>query len=223
MSTSTGDSPENVRRNRALFLDALEVPSESVTGTRLYHGNTVTVFQRDAPLPATYDRGADLAHGDAVLSDLPGRHVTVTFADCVPLLFADRRLGVIGAAHAGWRGTALGIAAVTVRTMRDAFGSQPEDIVAGIGPSIGPCCFEVGDEVPSTFAAQGWPAVQGRAGNKTHLDLWATNRRQLIESGLRRQNVEVAGICTSCSTAHFYSHRAEAGRTGRFALCIGIS
>lgn len=223
LSTSTGDDPENVRRNRALFLRALNVPSASVTAARLYHRNEVTVFRGGRPWPETYDERAGAVHGDAAVSEIPGQYFTMTFADCVPLLFADKRRGVVGAAHAGWRGTALGIAALTVRAMQDAFGSVARDIVVGVGPSIGPCCFRVGDEVPRAFEAQGWPAVLAADAGHPTIDLWATNRRQLVESGVRHENIEEAGICTSCSIDRFYSHRAEDGRTGRFALCIGLS
>lgn len=223
MSTSTGDTLENVRRNRDLFLNALNVPPDSVTPARLYHGDTVTTFRASDPLPETYDKAAGVMHSDAVASEIRGQYFTMTFADCVPLLFADERRGVIGAAHAGWRGTALGIAARTVRAMRDEFGCHPHDIVAAIGPSIGPCCFEVSHEVPALFESQGWPATLSESAGGLTIDLWATNRCQLVESGVRRENIEVAGVCSSCSVDRFYSHRAEAGRTGRFALCIGLA
>lgn len=223
MSTSTGDSFENVRRNRALFLSALNVSSTSVTSARLSHGNNVTAFRAGHPLLETRDKEAGIVHSDAVVSEIPGQYFTMTFADCVPLMFSDERRGVIAAAHAGWRGTALGIAAMTVRLMQNGFGCRAEDIIAAIGPSIGPCCFAVGDEVPKSFEAQGWPAALAQTDGGPKIDLWATNRRQLQESGVRRENIEVAGICTSCSVDRFYSHRAEAGRTGRFALCIGLA
>lgn len=222
MSTSTGDSIEHVRENRDRFLAALEVTPAAVSMSRLYHGNAVTVLRRGHPVPAGYDATGQVVHSDALVSNLPGRHFTMTFADCVPLLFADVRRGVVAAAHAGWRGTALGIAAMTVRAMREMFDSRAEDIVAAIGPSIGPCCFEVGDDVPATFERQGWPAVRVDAPGKPRLDLWATNRRQMLQSGVLPDHVEIAGICTSCSTQLFYSHRAESGNTGRFALCIGL-
>lgn len=195
----------------------------SVTTARLYHGNDVSVFRAAGQLPRTYDAHAGVVHSDAVVSDVPGRHFTMTFADCVPLLFADKRREVVGAAHAGWRGTALGIAAATVQAMQDAFGCCARDLTVAIGPSIGPCCFRVGDEVARKFEAQGWPASLATSSGHRTIDLWATNRRQLIESGVPRANIDVAGICTSCSIDRFYSHRAENGRTGRFALCIGLS
>ncbi len=199
------------------------MPLASVTSTRLYHQNEVAVFRAGETLPKAYDVQGGGVHADAVVSDMPGRHFTMTFADCVPLLFADKRRGVVGAAHAGWRGTALGIAETTVRAMKDAFGCRARDITVAIGPSIGPCCFEVGDEVPRAFATQGWPAMVARGTRRLTVDLWSTNRHQLVESGVLSENIEVAGICTSCSVDRFYSHRAERGRTGRFALCIGLS
>ncbi len=170
-------------------------------------------------MPDTYDAGTRAFHSDAVVSDLRDSYFTMTFADCVPVLLSDRRLGVVGAVHAGWRGSALGIAGHTVHMMIEHFGSRPEDIVAGIGPSIGPCCYEVDRDVAEAFG----PDVTAGEGARRKLDLWLTNRNQLLDAGIAEHSIQTAGICTSCHVCDFYSHRAEGGRTGRFALCIGLS
>lgn len=158
---------------------------------------------------------------DAVVSDVPGMHFLVTCADCVPLLFHDPVQNVLGAAHAGWRGTAARIGPETVRAMVDIFGSQPSDIRVGVGPSVGPCCYSVGREVLGSFARHGAHCrVEEREGS-TFLDLWSSNEIQLRECGV--QQVEHAHVCTSCNTDMYFSHRAEAGLTGRFALVAGLA
>jgi YfiH family protein len=126
------------------------------------------------------------------------------------LLWNDRQ---VAAAHAGWKGTALGIAAKTV----EAMGSPPESIHAVIGPSIGRCCYEVGDEVAEAIGH----AEAGPRG-RPHVDLWVANRAQLIAAGLRPENVDVTGVCTACNVERYFSHRAEQGKAGRFAGAIGI-
>jgi YfiH family protein len=150
-------------------------------------------------------------------------HFLLTFADCVPLLFADTTRGVIGAAHAGWRGTALGIGVEVVRAMREEFGCDPRDIIAGIGPSIGPWCYVVGPGVAETFARSGREAVLESRHGETVLDLWSTNEYQLQETGIPADAIENPRICTCCHTETYFSHRGEGGRTGRFSLSVGRS
>jgi YfiH family protein len=176
---------------------------------------------RRAPVRRGSTRTELAFFADAVVSDAPGMHFLLTFADCVPLLFLDRKRSAIGAAHAGWRGTALGIAGRVVRVMNDCFGTRPQDLLVGIGPSIGPCCYRVGDDVVDTFRAALIPFALLQE-NGTSLDLWRTNEMQLEAAGVAAGAIENHRICTSCHVRDFYSHRAERGRTGRFAACIGI-
>jgi YfiH family protein len=145
------------------------------------------------------------------------------FADCVPILLCDPLQRVIGLAHAGWRGTMAGMAGAAVQTMVHDLGCQPGDILAGIGPSIGSCCYEVGKDVAeATFGAFPDSAglIEATANGRWHLDLWAANRRQLLDAGVRR--IEVSGICTACRTDEWFSHRAERGRTGRLGALISL-
>jgi len=159
---------------------------------------------------------------DAVISNVPGTNFMITAADCVPLAFADRSRNAIGAAHAGWRGTALSIASEVVHAMLRAFQSEPQDLIVGIGPSVGPCCYAVDEGVVRSFAENGHNPVIEKRGGKTYLDLWTTNALQLASAGVSAESIEICRICTSCNVQHYFSHRAEAGRTGRFALCIGL-
>jgi polyphenol oxidase len=198
----------------------------------LHHGNTVAVFRRDqpdtwpvrtVPVRAGSNRTMRVFSADGVVSDAPGLYFFMTFADCVPLVFVDPTRGVIGAAHAGWRGTALGIGPAVVRAMNAAFGSNPSDIVTGIGPSIGPCCYPVQSSVRDAFASNGLEPVAAADGDGvTRLDLWASNSQQLQDCGVPLGSIEHSDICTSCNLDTYFSHRAEGGRTGRFGLGMGI-
>jgi YfiH family protein len=225
---STPDKRENVAANRAAFYAAAGVDPSTIMVARLTHGNEVSVFRRDRPddfpverLPVRDDADdTDLFFStDAVVSDVPGLNFLLTFADCVPLLFHDPVRDVVGVAHAGWRGTAASIGPRVVTTMASTFGSSPSDIRAAIGPSIGACCYPVGAHVVERFHALGSDPVLRPDG--VHLDLWATNERQLRSAGV--EHVEVASVCTSCNRSDFFSHRGEQGRTGRFALCAGLA
>jgi YfiH family protein len=141
----------------------------------------------------------------------------------VPVLFYDPVQSVIGIAHAGWRGTLQGAQVSVVETMRDAFGSRPEDIQAGIGPSIGPERYQVGEEVVEQVEAV-FGSTEGlitRADDgSAYFNLWEANRRQLEGAGLR--HIEIAAICTAQHTDEFFSHRAENGKTGRFGAVIAL-
>jgi YfiH family protein len=147
----------------------------------------------------------------------------VLVADCVPILLYDPDTRAIAAIHAGWKGTLASIAEQTVRTMKMHFGSNPSDIIAGIGPSIGPCCFHVGPEVVSQARKEfGSTAacIVSTSARGGYLDLWQANQDQLLHAGLRKAHIEVAGICTAHHQNTFFSHRGEMGRTGRFAAGI---
>ncbi|HEY0756403.1 MAG TPA: peptidoglycan editing factor PgeF [Ktedonobacteraceae bacterium] len=180
--------------------------------------------------------------GDALITRRRGVALAMSTADCVPLLFYDPVSEAIGVAHAGWRGSARGIAAATVAAMHEAFGSRPADIHVGIGPSIGPCCYEVSEEVRELFLSQReftdiptearyreliassavFETLQLSTGKSLRLDLWETNRQQLLLAGLTPAHIELPAICTSCEKERFFSHRAEGGRTGRFPAILAL-
>jgi hypothetical protein len=131
----------------------------------------------------------------------------------------------VGLAHAGWQGTLKGVAAKAAQAMCAAYGCQADELYAGLGPAIGPCCFEVGPEVLEAVRAASWGRDElisrSQADGKAHLDLWRANALQLREVGV--QHIEVAGLCTCCHRHEFFSHRGEHGHTGRFAAVIGLS
>jgi YfiH family protein len=179
---------------------------------------------------------------DALITRKRGVALTMSTADCVPLLFYDPVIEAIGVAHAGWRGTARGIAAATITAMCEQFGARPADIHVGIGPSIGPCCYEVSEEVRQIFLGQqnfeemptearfrelvatsaSFEVIHLPGKVSLRLDLWETNRRQLLLAGVAPEHIELPDICTGCATERFFSHRAEHGRTGRFPAILAL-
>lgn len=145
----------------------------------------------------------------------------VLSADCVPVLFYDPKRHVIAAAHAGWRGTAANIAGEVIKVMQQRWGCVPRDILAAIGPSIGPCCFEVDKEVAAVFISSFPDMVHaGVCEGKYQVDLWGVNRKELLDAGLSDVNIEVAGICTVCGGESFFSYRREGKVAGRFGAGI---
>jgi YfiH family protein len=165
---------------------------------------------------------------DGLLTADPEIALAVQVADCVPLLIADARTGAVAATHAGWRGAAANIAGATVRQLVDRWSVNPSDLVAAIGPSIGPCCYQVGPEVKTAFfdqasqpelrnqAATWFQPDEGTGGSdRLKLDMWKVNRDQLLAAGLSPDRVHVAGLCTARHVGHLYSYRVEGAATGR--------
>ena len=153
---------------------------------------------------------------DAVITDKKRVALGISTADCLPILMIDRSKKVIAAIHAGWRGMWRGVVQKTARTMIEAFESSPEDILAGIGPAIGPCCYEVGGDVVSLFQNSSdnfQEFIQEREG-KTYLDLSRAAQLELTEVGIPPENIEAIPLCTSCRKDLFYSYRRD-GKTGR--------
>ena len=149
--------------------------------------------------------------GDALLAAQPGTLVSVRTADCFPVLMADTRTRAVAAVHAGWRGTAAQIVIHALQRMRDGFGTDPKDVFAVIGPGIGACCYQVGEDVALQFGRK-------QAG---HLDLATVNRRQLLEAGLPGEQIDVVGSCTYCDAETFHSFRRDRERAGRMVSYIG--
>ena len=218
---TVGDDDAAVEHNHRLIADALGVARSDVVSPHQVHGTAVAVVTER-------DRGRVIPQTDALVTRSPNVPLMLRFADCAPLFFYDPVQRAVGLAHAGWRGTVAGVGRATVEAMVGSFGSRPGDLLAGIGPAIGVCCYEVGEDVAQeaceAFPSTGQPEDRGplasEPNGRWHLDLWAANRRQLEESGVRQ--IEVAGTCTSCHTEEWFSHRAEKGRTGRWGAAIGL-
>lgn len=162
---------------------------------------------------------------DATVSNRPGQVLTVQAADCVPILLADATTGAVAAVHSGWRGVAANVTSATVRALEREFGTRPSEIVAAVGPSIGACCYEVGEELRTRFSEAGigeseirrWFSLKN---GRWRLDLWQAVADQLAACGIRRDNIHVAGVCTASNLAWFPSYRAEGPGTGRLVAAI---
>jgi YfiH family protein len=163
---------------------------------------------------------------DAAVGDDRSTALVVQVADCAPILLADTRHGAVGAIHAGWRSTMQQIVVRTVESMVEQFGTDPADLIAAIGPSLGQCCGEMGEEVLDAFRAAGhdprdierW--FSRSVGARPHFNLWNANRDQLIAAGMRGDAVHVAGLCTRTHQDVFHSYRAAGSAAGRMAAVI---
>jgi hypothetical protein len=156
---------------------------------------------------------------DAAVADQPGLLLGIETADCLPVLIADPRRRAVAAAHAGWRGTAAGVARAAVIALRDG-GSEPADLVAALGPAIGPCCYEVGEELRVEFAPEFFrPGPRG----KPHLDVRAANRAQLEAAGLRPERIHGVDECTYCRPDRYHSYRREGKGAGRMISYVGFA
>ncbi len=215
MGHAVGDSMENVAANfkRACAVLALN-PAETAS-CHLIHGNDVIVATRDH-LPTLQSKA------DALITREPGLMLTMRFADCTPLLFYDPTQKAVGLGHAGWRGTMQNVVGSVVSALEQHFGSCPADLRLVIGPSIGPCCYQVGDDV-YRLAERAFINAQQFFVHDDHqmrFDMWQANAHQARQAGVGQ--VVVSELCTACNTDMFFSHRAEKGRTGRFGAFIGL-
>lgn len=241
------DDRDGVIHNRRLLAETVTGnPATPLVTLRQIH-SSVTI-SRDPILDAAGVPGQrPPSRGDGLMTRQPGLLLGIQTADCIPVLVADRRLKAVAAFHAGWRGTVRRIVENGIGRMRLEFGSQPEDLVAAIGPGIGPCCYAVGEEVQSEFESQftygselfrevassdpvrsRYPLMflnqraPGHGSQGLHLDLIEANRRQLLAAGLGADAIEVVGACTNCHPEMFFSYRASKGRCGRMMSVIGI-
>jgi YfiH family protein len=211
-SFRVGDREEDVRRNLALVGEAFAIPQERLVLMDQVHGDRIRIVDSDEPPPAC------IPACDGLITARPGVALAVRTADCVPLFFVDRVRRVIGTAHAGWRGTALGMAAKMVDAFVEGFASRPEDILVAVGPAVGPCCYQVDAPVHAALTARA--GADGflrpcREEGRWMLDLALANRLQIGGRGVPEANILSADLCTACRQELFFSHRASGGCTGR--------
>ena len=224
LSFNVGDEPQNVLKNRKLLSLTLGFSVNSfVTSEQIHSGNVTVVRNKKYNLGAT-DYESAVKGTDAMVTKTTGICLMVLQADCVPILFYDPNKKVIGIAHAGWKGTVCQIARNTVNAMTEKYNSKPEDIIASIGPAIGPCCYEVKLNVVRKVekSLDGGKEIIIVRDSKYYLDLWKANKIQLLNSGIAKENVEIAKICTKCNQNIFFSSRANKNATGRFGAGIMI-
>lgn len=233
LALHVGDDPLRVVENRIAVADALGVPFEAWTCGEQVHDCRVTAVTREGRGRGRLSREDAYPDTDGLITDVPGVWLVSFYADCVPLYFVDPVRRAVGLAHAGWKGTVLQIARKTVEALVETYGSDPADIRAAIGPSIGACCYEVDDRVADR-AADCLTAIgaddptrrsvcrPGEKPGKWMLDLQELNRQIMIKAGILPTSIEWSGWCTGCRTDLFYSHRKENGSTGRMASWIGL-
>ena len=209
VSYSVGDPDERVDENLRRAAESVGSRREDLFAAYQVHGRDVTIVD---------DKSAGRPKCDVLITRSPARTLMLRYADCTPVLLADTRQAAIGVVHAGWRGSAVRAASAAVEAMVARFDTNPRDVVAGIGPAIGPCCYMVGDDVRAAFDDRHSLFEEGR------LDLWEANRQALVEAGVPADHIEVAGICTQCQSDRFFSHRANGGQpAGRFAALIRLT
>jgi YfiH family protein len=231
------DERKNVLENRKRFQSAVAAKGFSLVPLKQIHSDLI--YNISSVL-------ADPSHGDASITNIPDLLLSVQTADCVPVLLVDPKKRAVAAIHAGWRGTLARIVEKSVGRMQQEYGSKPSDLLAAIGPSIGPCCYEVGVELVSKFAAQFADASEyfdePRTGDEpnpiqwltmkppghqpppknVHLDLRKANVSQLKSVGVRAANIYVSDLCTACNTELLFSYRRAGPLSGRLMAVIGI-
>jgi YfiH family protein len=206
---TVGDNLAAVEENHDRTFAALGIERRQVVSPYQVHGTHVR-------LVGQAHTGTTQPVTDGLLTATPGVALLLRFADCVPILLFDPRHRTVGMIHSGWKSTVGNIAAVAVEAFVHHAGSRPGDLWAGIGPAIGPCCYEVGQEMVKTISQvnpEGTEVLQRRS-DKWYLDLPGLVQVQLAKAGVKQ--VAMSGICTACHTEEWFSHRAENGRTGRF-------
>jgi hypothetical protein len=216
------DQPVHIRENLARAARALSIPPEGIFCASQVHGDRIhqisgheaSIFGSDDPL-----------QGDGLVTAERGVYLGILTADCVPILLLHPGRSVVGAVHAGWRGTAKGIAGKAVRTVCDAFQCEPSGLLVALGPAIGPCCYVVGEEVARAFLEQD-PAtdrlVRPDGAGRWKLNLAGINRHQLSNAGIQAKNLWSASLCTSCRNDLFFSVRRDGEPTGRQIALIGL-
>ncbi len=221
MALHTGEERRKIVLNRKNLAASLGIGDEMhFVVANQTHSDHIKVIYKGETL-GWQDMNDAVEDCDALVTDLKQVMLTMLTADCVPILLYDPVTEVIAAVHAGWKGTKAGIVSKTVQKMQKVFGSEPGNIVAGVAPSIGRCCYEVGKDVAEHFFDI--PEGYTKKGEKYMLDLPYINKYQMLKAGLSEEHIEMSGICTACEVERFFSYRKEQGCSGRFMSIIGMA
>jgi len=212
LSTSTGDKTSCVRKNKNILMRTFGLLPSVLLTVNQVHGDSLLII--DSPLPPVL---SEAAH-DAIVTDRPGIAIGVLTADCVPVLLHDPERPAIAAVHVGWKGTALNLCGKTIQVFEERFGTRPENLLVAVGPSIGPCCYEVDEFVRRAFSRhegrwQKWAKPQ--APSRWRLDLPRANVDLMTSAGVSDENIVWFNACTHCREDLFFSHRRDGGVTGR--------
>jgi YfiH family protein len=210
---NVGDDPELVMQNRAAITESMGGP-ELVFLNQTHETGVIVFDQNSQEIPLSENQPPFA--GDAMITNIPGKTLAIQVADCQAVMLYDPEQKVIANVHSGWRGSIWNITGKCVETMKAHFGCRPADIIAGVGPSLGPCCSEFvhyKQEIPKSF----WRYKDQR----DHFNFWAVTRDQLVGCGLAPENIELSYLCTKCNVHLFFSYR-QANQTGRFVSVIGL-
>lgn len=223
LGISRGDSPEDVEENYRRFRSAVGAEHGKLVRTRQVHKDRVRVITGDEPELALFEPAPE---ADALVTDRPGVALIAYSADCIPVLLYDPVRRAAGVAHAGWRGTSLGIAARTAETMVHTYGCDTKDILAAIGPGIGPCCFETDGDVPdamrTALGSAADPYMTKQENGKWHVDLKEINAHFLRSAGVQAHHIEIDPDCTSCNPDKYWSYRVTGDARGSTAALIQL-
>ena len=220
LALHTGEEKQSILRNRETLSSLLDDGNSfDYIVAEQTHGDHIEIITEHSTKGWRTLEDA-VKNCDALITNLKGVMLTILTADCVPILLFDPQNEVVAAIHAGWRGTKSKIVAKTIAKMAERFGSDPHNIIAGIGPSIGICCYEVSKEVAIHFFDT--PDALLPKEDKYMLNLPLINQKQLLTMGVQKHNIEMSGLCTSCETTRFFSYRKEQECTGRFMSLIGM-
>lgn len=217
----TADNHDHVLVNRSILAQVTGIAKEKFLYASQVHSGDVKIIDKTSLENGTLSQNP---RTDATITSIHGICLMVMVADCVPVILFDPVKRVSAVIHAGWRGTVKHITSNTIRAMIEHFSCDPADLLAGIGPSIGPCCYEVGEDVRAfveeSFGTVDGYLIPGKHATKPHFDLWYANHKQLTDNGVKPGNIETSKLCTLCNSETFFSSRASAGITGRFAAGI---
>lgn len=224
LSFDRGDDRQNVLENFERIAGAIGFTTENIVLPNQWHSNNIRIVNKDN-IGEGITGSVSEDDIDGQITNVPGAVLVSYGADCPSLFLVDEADRAIGMIHSGWKGTANDIGGDAVRMMREQYGTDPEKLKCVIGPSIGPCCYEVGEDVAERFMDR-YKIIAGsdtriiRLGNhegKYMLDLWEANRQNLLDAGVKEQNIVVSGLCTKCNPELFYSHRRDGADRGTMA------
>jgi len=217
LALHTKETPASIIKNREVVQKSF--PHKIFIVANQTHSDNIEVIKESKEL-GWRELSTAIQNCDALITNQKGVMLTILTADCVPTLLFDPKKEVVSAVHAGWSGTDKEILYKTVKKMQDEFDCNPKDIIAGIAPSIGRCCYEVGEDVAKHFFD--YKDAFDIKGEKYMLDLPYINRQQLLKAGLDSKNIELSNICTACEVDSYFSYRKEQGCSGRFMSIIGL-
>ncbi|MFZ5648418.1 MAG: peptidoglycan editing factor PgeF [Bacillota bacterium] len=220
LAFNVGDDPGAVLENRRRISSVMGVNIRDMVAGQQVHGKSVRVVTESDRGRGAGDYGDGFPETDALVTDVPGVLLSSYYADCVPVMILDPVKKAAGLVHAGWKGTALRIAAAALEAMGEAFGTDPGTCLAAIAPSIGSCCYEVDIPLIDSFRERGFdpgPFLKTAGNGRWNLDLRRANLATLVEAGVRAMNITLTDLCTACSPELFFSYRGQSGQCGRMA------